>query len=443
MVDDRLVFGLDVGTTKVCAIIGEVNPEGTLDVIGMGMAPSLGMRKGMVVDLERTARAVVQAVDRAQRMAGVEMGPVYLGVAGGHIMSTNSHGVVAVSRADREVMSADVDRVLEGARAIALAPDREVLHVLPREFVLDGCPGIRDPIGMSATRLEAYVHIVTGAIAALDNVVKSVQRAGVDVADIVLEPLASGDACLTPDEKELGAVLVDIGGGTTDVAVFHEGSIWHTAIIPVGGNNITSDLAYGLKVAIPEAERLKVQLGIGPFGRRSGAAWEAPEPAAFTPGARTAGAGAQGQADFTALAAGAGGGFGEDLYLKAQSIIKPRVEEIFGLVRREIEKAPHPVGYPTGCVVSGGTSLLPGLLAMAQAVTELPARVGYPRGVGGLVDVVDSPVYATAVGLLLYARSESGQAQREIAVASEGPMGWWQAVGDKVLRWIKGFGARR
>lgn len=433
MAYDRLVFGLDVGTTKVCAVIGEVNGEGGVDVIGMGTAPSLGMRKGMVVDLERTSRAVAQAVDKAERMAGADMGPVYLGVAGGHIQSTNSHGVVAVSRADREVTEADVERVLEGARAIALAPDREVLHVLPREYVLDGCTGIKDPVGMSATRLEAYVHIVTGAVSALDNVVKSVHRAGVEVADIVLEPLASGEAVLTPDEKELGAVLVDIGGGTTDVAVFYEGSIWHTAIIPVGGNNITSDLAYGLKVAVPEAERLKIQLGIGAAGKRSGLSWDSPEPAPFLPQAQVSSAGRPGSGR------DADGGLGEDLYLRAQEIVKPRVEEIFGLVKREIEKAPHPVGYPTGCVVSGGTALLPGLIPLARQVTELPTRIGYPRGVGGLVDVVDSPIYATAVGLLLYALSESGQAKKEIAAVREGPSGWWQAVGEKVLRWIRGL----
>lgn len=374
MPERRLITGLDVGTSKVCAIIAEAHPSGQLDVLGVGTSPSNGLRKGMVVDLEQTSEAIAQAAAQAERMAGVKVNQAYVGVAGGHIASFNSHGVVAVARPDWEITQSDVRRVVEAARAVVIPGDRQVIHVLPREFVVDGCRGIRDPVGMSGVRLEVFIHLVTGAVTALRNMVKCVERAGLQVADVVLQPLASAEAVLAPEERHGSCVLVDIGAGTSDVAVFHEGSIWHTAVLPVGGNHVTSDLSYGLRLPWAEAERLK----IGQAATTGRPAW----PAA-------------GERD---------GGVDPEL------VIRARVEEIMQLVAEEVRKVPHPAFVPAGAIVTGGSAQLAGLVEVGRRVLGLPLRIGVPAGLGGLPDFVANPAYATGVGLALYGRRVSAAA---------------------------------
>jgi cell division protein FtsA len=370
----RLITGLDVGTSKVCAIIAEAHASGQLDVLGVGASPSYGLRKGMVVDLERTSGAIREAVAKAERMAGVKVRQVIVGVAGGHIASLNSHGVVAVSRPDWEITQNDVQRAVEAGRAVAIAADRQVIHVLPREFVVDGCRGIRDPVGMSGVRLEVFVHIVTGAITALRNMVKCVEGAGLEVADVVLQPLASAEAVLVPEERLGSCVLVDIGAGTTDVAVFHEGSIWHTAVLPVWGNHVTADLAYGLRLPWTEAERLKLGYSQPPVLP----GFEGPAQAVAT-------SGTEGEID-------------------SGLIIRARVEEILHLVAEEVRRVPHPAFAPAGAVFTGGSAQLGGVLEAGRRALGLPVRLGVPEGLGGLPDFVANPAYATGVGLALYGR---------------------------------------
>ncbi|MDI6870254.1 MAG: cell division protein FtsA [Bacillota bacterium] len=391
MPERRLITGLDVGTSKVCAIIAEAHPSGQLDVLGFGASPSHGLRKGMVVDLERTSEAIGEAVAQAERMAGAEVHQVFLGIAGGHIASLNSHGVVAVSRPDWEITQSDVGRAVEAARAVALPGDRQVIHVLPREFVVDGCRGIRDPVGMSGVRLEVYVHIVTGAVTALRNMVKCVERTGLQVADMILQPLASAEAVLAPEERYGSCVLVDIGAGTTDVAVFHEGSIWHTAVLAVGGNHVTSDLSYGLRLPWAEAERLKINHGRPPVLPGLEAAGQAA--AAAYPGS--------GSGPAAWLAGAAEGSPGT---LDPAFIIRARLEEILQLVADEVKRVPHPTFVPAGAVVTGGSSQLGGLLEVGRRVLGLPMRIGMPERLGGLPDFVANPAYATGVGLALYGR---------------------------------------
>lgn len=377
--------GLDIGTTKVCAIIAEERSPGELEIVGVGTSPSTGLRKGIIIDLDKTVQAIQVAVQRAEHMAGVRMDQVFVCVAGGHIAALNSNGVVAVTRPDKEITDLDVERAIEAAKAVTIPSEREILHVLPRDFMVDGCPGIKDPVGMAGLRLEVSVHIVTGSVTALQNVVKCVQRAGLAVADVVIQPLAAGEAVLTDEEKDLGAILVDIGGGTTDLAVFHEGSVWHTAVIPVGGNHITSDLAFGLRVPLARAEELKVQSGH--------ALAEKLDTRLLV-------------ASAAVMDGGSGGPMsarpGDSDRQTMSSIIRPRVEEIFQLVRQEVDRAQHPSLVPSGVVITGGTGLLGGVAEVATQILDLPVRIGVPERVGGLVDVVKSPSYATAVGLVLY-----------------------------------------
>lgn len=402
-----MITGLDVGTSKVCTIIAEVHPSGRLDFVGVGVAPSHGLRKGMVVDLERTVDAIRASVGQAERMAGVKVEEVWVGVAGGHVTSLNSHGVVAVARPDWEITRDDVERAVEAARAVALPSDRQVIHVLPREFVVDGCRGIHDPVGMSGVRLEVHVHLVTGAVTALRNMVKAVERAGLEVADLVLQPLASAEAVLVPEERSEGVVLIDIGAGTTDLAVFHEGSIWHTAVIPVGGNHVTSDLAYGLRLPWGEAERAKLAFGRPPVlpgfeGQLQVAA------ASFS------GREAQGDRVDPALVIGA------------------RAEEIFRLVAGELRQVPHPAFVPGGAVITGGSSQLGGVLEIARQTLGLPVRRGVPGGRAGFPDLEANPAFATGVGLALYgarrrppeevsarARRRAGPAARVMALVRQ------------------------
>ncbi len=390
-----LVVGLDVGTTKICAVIAQPATHGGLDVAGVGTAPSRGLRRGIVVNIDSTVEAIKAAVAEAEQMAGVEVAGVYVGVAGGHIRGVNSRGVVAVSGKDREVNSTDVERAVEAARAINLPQDREIIHVLPQNFVVDDGDGIRDPIGMSGVRLEVEVHVVTAAVTSVQNVVRSVNRAGLAVHDIVLEPLASAEAVLYEDEKELGVVVVDIGGGTTDVALFRNGAIWHTVILPLGGDHISNDIAIGLRTPLPAAEDMKKRYGC----------------------ALTALVAAEETVDVPSV----GGRKPRQLSRQVLSeIIQPRVEEIFTLIARELGRAGFQDAATAGAVVTGGTSLMEGVPELAEAVFDQPVRRGVPLGVGRHAHVVQSPVYATAVGLALH--GARGRTQAETVAAADGSL---------------------
>jgi cell division protein FtsA len=384
-----------VGTTKICAVIAEPTPGGNLDVIGVGAAASRGLRKGVVVNIEATVDAIKQAVAEAEQMAGIEVDGVYAGVAGGHIRGVNSRGVVAVSGRDREVSAADVGRAVDAARAINLPQDREIIHVLPQAYKVDDGEGIREPIGMSGVRLEVEVHIVTGAMASVQNVVRAVNRAGLAVQDIVLEPLASAEAVLYPDEKELGVILIDIGGGTTDIALFRDGAIWHTAILPLGGDHVTNDIAVGLRTPATDAEDLK---------RRYGCALTSLVPAEETIDVPSVGGRKPRQLSRQILS----------------EIIQPRVEELVTLVAREIERAGFTDAATAGVVVTGGTCIMEGVPELAEAVFDLPVRRGLPETVGGLADVVKSPIYATGVGLALYGVRHQGPRVNGVGVPEGG-----------------------
>ena len=380
---DHIVVGLDIGTTKICAIVAEVTEEGTVNVVGVGSSPSRGLRKGVVVNIESTVESIKKAVEEAELMAAVQINSVYTGIAGSHISGENSRGVVALKK--QEVTRVDVQRAVDTARSVAVLPsDRRILHVLPREFMVDDQDGIREPLGMSGSRLEVDVHIITGAVTSAQNIIKSVNRAGLDVVDMVLQPLASSEAVLTPEERELGVAMVDLGGGTTDLAIFAEGSIRHTAVLPIGGQHLTTDLAIGLRTPQGEAERLKIRKGV-----------------ALAELAKD---------DEMVEVPGVGDRPARTLCRKlVAEIIEPRVEEVFDLVRREIMRTGYEGILAAGVVIAGGTSMLEGMLEAAERVLDLPVRRGVPNGVGGLRDIVSNPMYATGVGLILLARHHAGE----------------------------------
>ncbi len=373
-----LIVGLDIGTTKICAIVGEIvegglNPR--IDIVGIGSSPSRGLRKGNIINIDDTVESIRKAIKEAELMAGVEITTVYTGIAGGHIKSFNSTGIVAVK--DREIISQDVHRVIDAAKAVAIPMDREVLHVIPQEYVIDSQEGIRDPVGMSGVRLEAKVHIVTGAVSSAQNLIKCANKAGLNVAEIILQPIASSEATLEQDERELGVILVDIGGGTSDIAIFKEGAIVYTGVLAVGGNHITNDIAVGLRTPQHEAERIKIKYGCAMASLV--------------------------QVDETIEVPGVGGRKSRVLSRRLLAeIIEPRVEEIFALIQREVMKSGYHDLLSAGVVVTGGASLMEGLPEVAEMVFEMPVKRGIPRAIGGLRDVVNSPKYATGVGLLKY-----------------------------------------
>ncbi len=379
------IVGLDIGTTKICCIIGEVNEEGGIDIIGIGQHPSRGLRKGVVVNIETTVESIKCAVEEAELMAGLETDSVYVGIAGGHIRGFNSHGIIAVK--NKEVGQADIDRVIDAARALAIPMDREVIHVLPQEFIVDDQDGIKSPLGMHGVRLEVKVHIVTGAVTSAQNIVKSVNKAGLQVNDIVLQPLASSKAVLTTEERELGVAMVDIGGGTSDVALFSEESIKHTSVLAIGGDHLTNDIAIGLRTPHSEAEKIKKDYGC-----------------ALTKLV-------QGKESIEVPSVG-----GREPRILSREIlseiIEPRVTELFELIRREIESTGYEDVLSSGLVITGGTVIMDGMLEAAENAFHLPVRRGYPRGIGGLVDVVNSPMYATSVGLLLYGLEKAGNKEK-------------------------------
>lgn len=371
---DNMIVGLDIGTTKICSIVGRVEEDG-IDVVAVGVHPSRGLRKGVVINIESTVESIQKAVKEAEMMCGAPISSVYTGIAGGHIRGINSHGIVALK--DHEVRPSDVDRVLDAAQAVAIPLDREVIHVIPQEFVIDEQDGIRDPIGMSGVRLESKVHIVTAAVTSAQNIVKCCNRAGLNVNDIILEQLAAAESALTQEEKELGVVLVDIGGGTTDIAVFSGGSLVHTSILSIGGNHITNDLAVGLRTPAIEAEKIKQKYGCSLTSMV--------------------------QRDETIEVPSVGGR--ADRVLSRQivaEIIEPRVEELFTLIKQEVSKSGYEDLIASGLVLTGGSVLMEGVVEVAEQVFNLPVRRGVPRGIGGLVEVVQSPLYATGVGLVLY-----------------------------------------
>jgi cell division protein FtsA len=403
----NLIVGLDIGTSKVVALVAEVLPEGRLEVVALGESPSRGLKKGVVVNIESTVSSIQRALEDAELMADCKIREVYTGIAGSHIKSINSHGMVAIK--DKEVTQADVDRVIETARAVNIPMDQQILHILTQEFVIDGQEDVREPFGMSGVRLEAKVHIVTGAVSAAQNIIKCVKRCGLDVRDLVLQPLASSMAVLSDDEKDLGVCLVDIGGGTTDIAVFTNGAIQHTAVIPIAGDQITNDIAMALRTPTKEAEDIK--RGYGCALRQLANPTDMVEvPSVGERAAR--------QLSRQTLA----------------EVIEPRVEELYSLVQAELRRSGFEDLVSSGVVLTGGSSMMQGMVELGEEVFHMPVRLGLPQYVGGLAEVVRNPRYATGVGLLL-AGLEQYQRHQLARMQSSS----LQQVFEKMKSWFQGF----
>jgi cell division protein FtsA len=402
----KLIVGLDIGTSKVVAVVGELSPEGALEVIGIGSHPSRGLKRGVVVNIESTVQSIQRAVEEAELMAGCEINTVYTGIAGSHVRSLNSHGIVAIR--EKEVSPSDVERVIDAARAVAIPADQRILHVLPQEFVIDTQEGIREPVGMSGVRLEAKVHLVTGAVSAAQNIVKCVQRCGLDVEDIVLEQLASSYSVLTDDEKELGICLVDMGGGTTDIAVFCGGAIQHTAVIPIAGDQVTNDIAVSLRTPTQYAEEIKIKYAC--------ALSQLANP------------------DETIVVPSVGDRPPRRLARQTLAeVVEPRYEELFALVRDELRRSGFEELIAAGVVLTGGSAKMEGAVELAEEVFHTPVRLGIPQYVEGLVDVVRNPIHATGVGLLLYGKA-AAQARAD-SVSNRG--GLFSAV-ERMKSWFQG-----
>jgi len=376
--DKNLIVGLDIGTSKVVAIVGEISGD-EIEIIGLGSSRSRGLKKGVVVNIESTVHSIQRAVEEAELMAGCEIHSVYAGIAGSHIRSLNSHGIVAIR--DHEVAMGDVDRVIDAARAVAIPADQKILHILPQEFVIDHQEGVKEPIGMSGVRLEAKVHMVTGAVSAAQNIIKCVRRCGLEVDDVILEQLASSYAVLTEDEKELGICLVDIGGGTTDIAVFTDGAIHHTAVIPIAGDQVTNDIAVALRTPTQHAEDIKVQYAC----------------------ALTQLANSEETIDVPSV------GERPSRRLARQTlaeVVEPRYEELLTLVHAELRRSGFEDLVAAGIVLTGGSSKMEGVVELAEEIFHMPVRLGMPQHISGLVDVVKNPIYSTGVGLLLFGRKQ-------------------------------------
>ena len=371
---EEIIVGLDIGTTKICAVVAELS-DNNVNIIGIGTHPSVGLRKGVVVNIETTVESINRAVREAEMMAGCEISSVYAGIAGGHITGFNSNGIIAIK--GDEITQADVDRVIEAARAVAIPMDREVIHVLPQEFIVDGEAGIYNPVGMAGVRLEVRIHIVTGAVTSAQNIIKCGHKAGLDICDIILEPIASSEAVMTKEEKEIGTGIIDIGGGTTDLAIFSGNNIKHTFVLSLGGNNMTNDISVGLRTPMAEAEKIKLKYG-------------------------TCVADKVKNEETLEISDISGRGARKLPRQILAEILEPRVEEIFTLMKREIYRARMKDYVASGIILTGGASLLDGIPEIAESVFELPVRLGTPQGISGLVDVVNSPMYATGVGLVLY-----------------------------------------
>ena len=403
--DKKLLVGLDIGTSKVVAIVGEISSDNSIEVVGLGSHPSRGLKKGVVVNIESTVQSIQRAIEEAELMAGCEIHSVYAGIAGGHIRSLNSHGIVAIR--DNEVTHNDVERVIDAARAVAIPADQKILHILPQEFIIDGQEGIREPIGMSGVRLESRVHMVTGAVSAAQNIVKCVRRCGLEVDDIILQQLASSYAVLTEDEKELGVCLCDIGGGTTDIAVFMHGAIHHSAVIPIAGDQVTNDIAVALRTPTHHAEDIKIRYACALTQLAN------PEETIEVPSV----------------------GDRPPRRLVRQTlaeVVEPRYEELFSLVAAELKRSGFEEMMAAGVVLTGGGAKMEGVIELAEEVFHMPVRLGTPQYVAGLVDVVRNPIYATGVGLLLFG-NQAGAAFTQPA-RFESTTGIW----ERMKNWFHG-----
>jgi cell division protein FtsA len=404
--EKNLIVGLDIGTSKVVAIVGEVVPEGKIEVIGIGSHPSRGLKKGVVVNIESTVHSIQRAVEEAELMAGCQIHSVFAGIAGSHIRSLNSHGIVAIK--DKEVAPGDVERVIDAARAVAIPADQKILHILPQEFLIDNQEGIKEPVGMSGVRLEAKVHMVTGAVSAAQNIIKCVRRCGLEVDDIILEQLASSYSVLTEDEKDLGVCIIDIGGGTTDIAVFTEGAIRHTAVIPIAGDQVTNDIAVALRTPTQFAEEIKIKYACA-LTQMATAEENIEVPSiGDRPSRRLA------------------------RHTLAE-VVEPRYEELLTLVQAELRRSGFEDLVAAGVVLTGGSSKIEGLVELAEEVFHMPVRLGVPQYVTGLVDVVRNPIYATGVGLLLFGYQNRDQRMLEAGLGKG-----LRSVWDRMKGWFQG-----
>ena len=404
--EKNLIVGLDIGTSKIVAIVGEITDENTIEIIGIGSHVSRGLKKGVVVNIESTVQSIQRAVEEAELMAGCQINSVYTGIAGSHIRSMNSHGIVAIK--DKEVTPTDVDRVIDAARAVAIPADQRVLHVLPQEFIIDNQEGIKEPVGMSGVRLEAKVHLISGAMSAAQNILKCVRRCGLEVDDIILEQLASSHSVLTEDEMELGVCLVDIGGGTTDIAVFTEGAIRHTAVIPIAGDQVTNDIAVALRTPTQYAEEIKIKYACA-LRQLAGAEETIEVPSVGDRAPRR---------------------------LTRQTlaeVVEPRYEELITLVQAELRRSGFEDLVAAGIVLTGGTSKMEGVVELAEEIFHMPVRLGVPHSVTGLVDVVKNPIHATGVGLLLF-----GHEQRKTGSLEALSAGNVNALWQRMKSWFQG-----
>ncbi len=408
MSKSELIVGLDIGTTKICAVVGELGDDGIIEIVGIGTCPSTGLRKGVVVNIEQTVQSVRKALDEAELMAGCEIHAVYVGIAGSHINSINSHGVIAVKGG--EVTPRDIERALDAARAVAIPADREVIHILPQEYIIDDQRGIADPLGMAGVRLEVKVHIVTGAVSSAQNIVRSCHRSNLEVADIALESLASAQAVLTEEEREIGVALVDLGGGTTDIAIFANDAIKHTAVLALGGQNLTNDIAFGLRTPMAAAEKIKVKYGCALTDMvRHNEVIEVPS---------------------------VGGRQARRLSRQVLSeICEPRMEEILYLVDQTLIRSGYKDMIGAGVVLTGGTALIEGCQELGEQIFGMPTRIGYPRHVGGLKEVVNSPKFATAVGLLRYGAEKENHGQKIFTNHHETTM--FEGIFAGMKKWFK------
>jgi len=402
----NLIVGLDIGTSKVVAIVGEINSDNEIDIIGIGSHPSRGLKKGVVVNIESTVQSIQRAIEEAELMAGCQINSVFAGIAGSHIRSLNSHGIVAIR--DKEVGHADVERVIDAARAVAIPADQKILHIIPQEFIIDNQEGIMEPVGMSGVRLEAKVHMITGAVSAAQNIIKCVRRCGLEVDDVILEQLASSYSVLTDDEKELGVCMVDIGGGTTDIAVFTEGSIRHTAVIPIAGDQVTNDIAVALRTPTQYAEEIKIKYGCAL--RQLASEEESIEVPSVgdRPPRRLA-------------------------RLTLADVVEPRYEELMLLIQNELRRSGFEELIAAGIVLTGGSSKMEGLIELAEEVFHIPVRLGMPQYVHGLVDVIRNPIYATGAGLLLF-----GHRNSESRMGAPRVSGGFKGVWSRMKSWFQG-----
>jgi len=406
---NRMIVGLDIGTSKVVAIVGEVSPEGKLEIVGIGSHGSKGLKKGVVVNIDSTVQSIQRAIEEAELMAGCQIQSVYAGIAGSHIRSMGSHGIVAIR--DGEVYQPDIERVIDAAQAVAIPADQKILHILPQEFIIDAQEGVKEPLGMSGVRLEAKVHLVTCAVNAAQNIEKCIKQCGLGVDDIILEQLASSYSVLTEDEKDLGVCLVDIGGGTSDIAIFTEGAIKHTAVIPIAGDQVTNDIAMALRTPTQNAEEIKIKYACAL--------------ASLAGDNETVKVPSVGERDDRSLSRQA-----------LAEVVEPRYEELFTLIQAELRRSGFEELIPAGVVLTGGTSKMEGVVELAEEIFHMPVSIGKPKQVSGLADIVRNPIYATAVGLLQYGVSQGGS-----TASSSSGIGDTESVWGKAKRWLLGADA--